>query len=129
MLGIIPLVISMFVGYILPNYIGLGLIGVSLVLTIIFLLNSNGSGLDGIGNIILAAIFGCVFVGLGIGKSLDYFEVFKIQEKIELNNKLPELICKSDNNTFILVNYKTDKDNIINLKTDQVFNKSNCSLN
>lgn len=133
---IILALIGLIVGYFIPMSFGIGL---SLFLIIIILYNfiiAKGKELDGFGNLIIIGVLDSFLIELCFGKGIDHNFNSMTNTKNELstitsninNNNLPELICKSENNTFILVNYKNDKDTIINLKTDQVFNKSNCSL-
>lgn len=136
---LIDLLIGAGIGFFLPLNFAIGF-GIFLALVaIVFLFNANGKELDGIGFLIVAAFLGVFVCGLALGKTLSYVDIELSEQTIntekssnsnitESNSNLPELICKVDNNTFILVNYKNDKDTIVNLKTDQIFNKSNCSL-
>lgn len=137
---LIDLLIGAGIGFFLPLNFAIGF-GIFLALVVIlFLFNANGKELDGIGFLIVAAFLGVFVCGLALGKTLSYVDIELTEQTIniekpsnsntttESNINLPELICKVDNNAFILVNYKHDKDTIVNLKTDQIFNKSNCSL-
>ncbi len=104
---------------------------VGIIIIVFLFLFFSKDNMDGFGVAIIIGIFLYIGIGVGIGNGLDYLNKEHKSNNLgnfTLNQNLPELICKNENNTFILTNYKIDKDNIVNLKTDQIFNKSNCSL-
>lgn len=108
---------------------------------------------DDIGDLFLFIFGGYMFIGLVLGNliyfinpnltnNVDFSQLnpnnrkeIKV-ENIEINkevtkdekNKQLELICKSNGSVFYLTSYKIVENDIINLKTDQVFNKYNCEV-
>lgn len=115
--------IGMVIGFTFNWTIALGCI----VVIVIILLFLNYSELDGIGSMILvifASYFICgILVGMGINYLSGYVNLDNKKEK-----ELPELICKIENQMFYVKEYEYKEGIIINLKTDQVFKKENCSL-
>ncbi len=104
---------------------------VIIIVIAIFLI--KGRRIEGLVSLYLISMALFAFIGILIGNSIYYIDnevlpKFK-EQKIILINELPELVCKTDIGVFILNNYESKGDLIINLKTDQAFNKTNCSLN
>lgn len=116
-------IIGVVIGFIFNWTIALGCI----VVIVIILLCLNYSELDGIGSMILAIFAGYFISGILIGMGINYLSGY-----VNLDNKkekeLPELICKIENQMFYVKEYEYKEGIIINLKTDQVFKKENCSL-
>lgn len=68
-------------------------------------------------------MIGGILIGMGISYLSGYINLDNKKEK-----ELPELICRIENQIFYIKEYEYKEGIIINLKTDQVFNKESCSL-